>query len=73
MRPMPIVATAVAAVGTTWPASRIVTVGADVYPEPASTTSTPVTTPFASIVAVAVAGVPPGRSGSESSTIGLVA
>ena len=67
---MPMVATTVAAVGLTAFASRIVTVGADVYPEPASTTLTPVTTPVASIVAVPVAGVPVGRFGRENTTIG---
>src|SRR5664279_2653679 len=70
---MPIVAITLAAVALTWLASRIVTVGAAVYPEPGVTTSTEVTTPPAFMVAVPVAGVPPGRSGTENWTIGWIA
>src|SRR5665811_233199 len=67
------VATTVAAVGFTAFPSRIVTVGAVVYPEPGVTTVTPLTDPWASIVAVAVGCVPLARFGRENSTIGWIA
>src|SRR5664279_198032 len=68
---MPMVAVAVAtAVGLALLASSMVRVGADVYPEPGSTKSTAVTTPLASIVAVAVAIWPFGCCGRENLTIG---
>src|SRR5664279_2520413 len=71
IRPMPMVAVAVAtAVGLARLASSMVRVGADVYPEPGSTRSTAVTTPLASIVAVAVAIWPSGCCGRENLTIG---
>src|SRR5664279_2416142 len=68
---MPMVAVAVAtAVGLALLASAMGRVGADVYPEPGSTKSTAVTTPLASIVAVAVAIWPLGICGRENVTMG---
>ena len=54
IRPTPIVATTVAAVGLAAGPSQMSTVGAVMYPEPGVTTVTVSTTPPALIVAVAV-------------------
>ena len=51
----------------------IVTLGAEVYPEPGFTTLTAVTTPLASIVAVPVACTPLTRFGRPNTTVGWVA